>query len=295
MTIMELLEMPTPKLKHLLSSVVGATNGDNYTYIPGSIDTPFMLVAHIDTVSIPKVSLKVTSNVVRNTCGPLGADDRAGIYAALKIYQKAVIKPHLLFTDLEERGGIGAKEVAYTLPCPDGVKLLIELDRRGCNEWVSYDPQHKKVKKYVEKFGFVEEFGTYSDIADIAPAWNKASVNLSVGYYDQHTAKERLHLDELELTIQRVLNMTLNPIAKDYPPPEDEYTGYCDKYYKEVGYADSWYLHEREWDSTKPSCWSCGQKPIGSKKFKQYEDVMLCPDCYEYYKIKDANNGEYIY
>lgn len=288
MTILELLEMPTPKLKLLLSSIAGAINGVNYTFVPGSPDTPFVIVSHIDTVSIKQVALKVTSNVVRNTAGALGADDRAGVYAALKIYQKAVVKPHLLFTDLEEVGGIGAKEVADTLPCPDGVKLLIELDRRGCNEWVSYEEQHKKVKKYIEKFGFVEEYGSYSDIADIAPMWNKASVNLSVGYYDQHTAKERLHIDEMELTIQRVLNMIRNPIAKDYPPPEDEYRGYCDRFRSGWSSVDQWGAKV-----VKGACEFCYELPRAGTKLKTYEGMLMCADCFEWLSTKDTRAENY--
>lgn len=292
MTILECIEMPTTKLKMLLQQVKGATNGVNYTYIPGSPSTPFVLVAHIDTVTRPKVNLKVTGNVVKNTEGVLGADDRAGVYAALQVYAKAKVKPHLLFTDLEEVGGVGAKEVCTSLPCPEGVKLLIELDRKGCNEWVSYEKQHKKVKKYVEKFGFIEEYGSYSDIADIAPVWNKASVNLSVGYYHQHSTKEILHLDELELTIQRVLSMTEDPITKDYTPPEDQYRGYCDGY---SGWGGGWGISTKKKSLTASvkHCEFCYEAPKKGGKLKMYEGMMMCAECFEWLSTKESRSDGY--
>jgi len=298
MTILECIEMPTTQLKAVLQQVKGAVNGDNYTFIPGSLNTPFMLVAHIDTVARPKVNLKVTSNVVKNTEGVLGADDRAGIYAALRVYTTAKIKPHLLFTDLEEVGGVGAKEVCTSMKCPAGVKLLIELDRKGCNEWVSYEPQHKKVKKYIERFGFVEEYGSYSDIADIGPAWNIASVNLSVGYYHQHSTKETLHLDEMEMSIQRVLSMTEDPIMKSYPPPEDEYRGYCDGY---NGYG--WGINTKKSSyapyvgstlaATVKCCEFCYEPPRKGSKLKLYEGMMMCADCFEWLSTKENRADGY--
>lgn len=219
MTIQTYLMMDTEELvQHLMITLDVDTCGKDFIFVKGDKGTPFTIVAHVDTLPRKRVELIQRGNIITNRHGLLGADDRAGVYAALQIYKQAAIKPHLLFTDKEESGGLGAKEVVKYLHKPEGTRLLIELDRQSCNEYVTYQPQKEQVHNYIKKFGFVEGWGSYSDIADIAPAWQCASVNLSVGYYDQHSKDERLHIDETQLTINRVLQMIQDPITKDYPP-----------------------------------------------------------------------------
>jgi hypothetical protein len=269
----EALTITTEELKNRLWCMPGAVTGRDYALIPGTPGSPFMLVCHIDTCHRPKIQLRQTGNVLSNVYGLLGADDRAGVYAALTIHAQAKIKPHILFTDLEECGGIGAKEAAKHLHCPPGVKLLIELDRQGCNEFVTYQDQSKQVLDYVKSFGFIESYGSYSDIADIAPIWDIASVNLSVGYYNQHSEYETLHQDELGLTISRVLAMTERPISKAYKPlRRPKYSGYC------------WPKSDKKGGKV---CEFCNDPTI--EAVLKYQGSNVCSECFDWLGIQERS------
>ena len=148
----------------------------------------------------------------------LGADDRAGIYAILTLVKRGY-RPHIIFTTDEERGCIGASKLVEVIKkCPfKELKYIIELDRRGANDSVFYDCDNKKFEKYVNAFGFKTDYGSYSDISVIAPAWGVAAVNLSVGYLDEHSELERLYCSALENTISKVEEMLkLSKTAKKF-------------------------------------------------------------------------------
>ena len=296
-SINEVLEASTESLMTAIRNFPNVRSiGKNFIYLEGDKNSPFCIISHVDTCTRKGVALQCNGTVMKNLKGLLGADDRAGVYAAITIYNNATIKPHLLFTDLEEVGGVGAKEVATLLTKPDGVKLLVELDRQGCNEYVVYQDQQSEVHDYIRKFGFVEQYGSYSDISDIGPAWECASVNLSIGYYHQHTDKEELHLDEMHLTIQRVLSMTEDPIMEAYPPPEQY--GFCDRYSpyewsygatKKSTKKKSHNLSMVVGSSTRKECGYCGSK---SNKLYKYEDSQICGDCLEYLQQLNAREFE---
>ncbi len=232
-----ILEMETKELFNFLAELFEnrldqtlITDGDNYLFYPSR--SPLCLVAHMDTVrpAKRKVKLEQTGQIITNRNGVLGADDRAGVFAIVQLLLKCKDqgreRPSVLFTNYEEIGGVGVQK--FIDDCRvnpfEKTRLLIELDRRGANDYVYYNGYlPDDVKDYVEAFGFVESSGSYSDIADLTDAFMIPSVNLSVGYYNEHSVRERLHVDELQLTIDRVLRMIGDPIDKLYPmEPYDE-------------------------------------------------------------------------
>ena len=175
---------------------------------------PIGLVAHMDTVVYPKVEkIKEKNGIVSAKYG-LGADDRAGIYAIVKLIQKGY-RPTIIFTNQEEVGGLGAKALSMCLE-DLRAKYLIQLDRRGKDDAVFYDCPNKKFKDYVCGFGFTEQTGIYSDISFLCPVWDIAGVNLSVGYFYEHTEKECLNLEYLEETIVKVEKMLKEEKTADY-------------------------------------------------------------------------------
>ena len=187
-------------LKKKYKKVV-ATN--DYVYAEGNI--PIGLVAHMDTVfSMPPVDIfyDIRKNVMWSPQG-LGADDRAGIFAIIKVLESG-LRPHVILTTDEEIGGIGADELSK-LECPfKELKYLIQLDRRGTNDCVFYDCENPEFTEYVEQFGFTEAWGSFSDISTLCPAWGVAGVNLSVGYKDEHSLQELLYVSPLLSTIEKV-------------------------------------------------------------------------------------------
>ena len=136
----------------------------------------------------------------------LGADDRAGIFAILQILSDG-FKPHIIFTEDEEKGGIGASILAKKKNPFKDLRYIIELDRSGNNDCVFYYCDNKEFIKYIKSFGFEFDYGTYSDICDICPAWNVAGVNLSIGYFHEHSLGEYLRTDILYNTIKKVEDM----------------------------------------------------------------------------------------
>lgn len=178
-----------------------------YLYAPG--DIPIALVAHLDTVfPIPPEDIYYDreKNVIWSPQG-LGADDRAGVFAIIKIIRSG-LKPHIIFTTDEEIGGAGAKKFVQDFISPMGdMKYLIQLDRAGTNDCVFYNCINEEFIDYVESFGFIERFGTFSDISIICPAWRIAGVNLSIGYFDEHSISETFHINPFLATIDKTINM----------------------------------------------------------------------------------------
>ncbi|RLC41286.1 MAG: hypothetical protein DRH44_07600, partial [Candidatus Coatesbacteria bacterium] len=137
----------------------------------------------------------------------MGADDRAGIIVILELLRKGH-RPHVLFTNGEESGCWGAEVAARDLAVySEQFNLVIELDRRGWNDAVYYGCGNREIREWVGEYGWVEDYGTMTDIGVLCPVWDIAGVNLSVGYYHEHTLQEVLKLDELEYTIERVDRM----------------------------------------------------------------------------------------
>lgn len=178
-------------------------NTKDYLYAKG--DIPIMLVAHLDTVhSVPeKVYVDTKEKVMWSPTG-IGGDDRCGVYAVLKILSK--YRPYVLFTQDEEIGCLGAKEFIKDIKEPD-LKYIIELDRRGSNDCVFYDCGNEEFQEYIKGFGFEKAFGSFTDIRAISSEWDIASVNLSIGYQNEHTTSEIINFMDVISTIKKVCLM----------------------------------------------------------------------------------------
>ena len=178
----------------------------DYIYAQGKI--PIALVAHLDTVGkiLPYEIFYDKEKGVMISPQLLGADDRAGVFSIIKIIQDGY-KPHIIFTTDEEIGCVGASQLAL-LPCPfKDLRYIIQLDRRNANDCVFYDCDNPTFEQYVESFGFVTQWGSFTDICELCPAWGIAGVNLSIGYRDEHTKEEVLFVGQMFDTIQKVKNM----------------------------------------------------------------------------------------
>lgn len=200
-------------LYQVLRDIYGDSNVISHPYyICATGDIPIALVAHMDTVfRYPPQDIYYDriENVVWSPQG-LGADDRAGIFSILYIINQG-FRPHIIFTEDEEFGGIGAGLLSEE-PCPfSNLKYIIELDRCNYNDCVFYDCNSEKFESYITSFGFKTNKGTYSDICDLCPAWNVAGVNLSIGYKNEHSMSETLFVSQMFKTIKKVIIMLQNP------------------------------------------------------------------------------------
>lgn len=185
--------------------------GKNYFIAWGGLD--IALVAHLDTVfDFPPQELFYDrdKDTILTLGQGAGFDDRAGVYAILKILTEwKDVPPTIIFTLGEEDYGVGAREAAS-----DGLKekakrlkYMIELDRQGKDDCVFYQCISRDFQSYVSSFGFKKQPGSYSDIYFLMDEWQTCGVNLSIGYYDEHTDYEYLRPSQMEVTIIRVLKM----------------------------------------------------------------------------------------
>lgn len=180
-------------------------------YICAVGDIPIALCAHLDTVwEDYKGQGKHMYYDKYKECMwcPEGAgfDDKVGIFLVIKIVSSG-LKPHIILSCNEEIGCLGASEVAK-MECPfKCLKYCIELDRMGTNDCVFYSCDNPEFVNYVETFGFKKNWGSFSDISRICPAWGVAGVNLSVGYLEEHSTNERLYVKAMLRTLSRVKRM----------------------------------------------------------------------------------------
>lgn len=179
-------------------------------YVVAEGEIPIVLSAHLDTVfSEPPKAQDIfydrKKNVMWSPSG-LGADDRAGVFAIFTLLRRG-LRPHIVFTTDEELGCLGA-EALVTRECPfKDIRYIIQIDRRGSNDCVFYDLDYPEFEKYIESFGFVTAPGSFTDIVVLCPAWKVAGVNLSTGYYNEHSVAEILRPNQLMVTIDKIEKM----------------------------------------------------------------------------------------
>ena len=251
-------------------------------YILCKGDSPIMVVAHMDTVfkSPPqKIYYDQRQRIMWSPDG-LGADDRAGVFAIIKIIQRGH-RPHVCFTTNEEVGGLGAlaltREVAA---CPFDIKYVIELDREGTNDCVFYSCYNEEFEEFIETYGFVTDWGTFTDICDICPTWHVAGVNLSVGYKNEHSTNETLNTNALYSTIGKVCKMIKDAdtdTVKHFEYIPDPYS----KYYKKIGQAYGFY---DEWDDYMTGCDYYGDHhPLDTMRLERHQ----CCKCHRIFPEED--------
>lgn len=216
----DILCLKQEKLKKVIRLFLEKNNYTNicetkdYVYAEG--DIPIALVAHLDTVfpSPPKhIFYDRVENVMWSPNG-LGADDRAGVFAIMQILRDG-LRPHVIFTTDEEKGCLGSLVLSKKdMPFKE-LKYLIQLDRSGANDCVFYECNNAHFIDYVEKFGFLTDIGSFSDISALCPSWKIAGVNLSIGYYHEHYETEHLDVSAMLFTIKRVKKMLMDSDSVD--------------------------------------------------------------------------------
>lgn len=271
--------------ERLKKKYVNIINNDKYIIAQG--DIPVLLIAHMDTVFTdpPKdIFYDKNKNIVWSGEG-LGADDRAGIYSILKIIEKGYL-PHIIFTTDEEKGCLGAKQLVKDIPeAPFKINFAIELDRRGEKDSVYYDCDNLDFENYINDFGFVTNFGSFSDISEICSTWGMAGVNLSIGYLNEHSIRETLNVSHMLSTIEKVCtildNCKLNEIKYDYIPIK-----YLNYKYNVYGNYENY--------NFCAGCFECKDNfdliPVQLGKITKYYCIdcfikifKTCPDCEQIY------------
>jgi hypothetical protein len=201
--------MTQPQLKEYLKDELKdkeQVEGDGFLYVKGNL--PILLVAHMDTVHKELPTEMIYANGTLSSPMGIGADDRAGVYMILEI-----LKHHdcsLLFCEDEEKGCVGAKKFCKT----DLAKelkgtfcYLVELDRMNSKDAVFYECDNPDFEEFITQEYWKTDEGSFTDIVELSPILEAASVNFSCGYYKQHSTNEYLVLDEMERNIKEVCKL----------------------------------------------------------------------------------------
>ena len=253
----------------------------NEKFLCAEGNIPIALVAHLDTVYEVMPTTIFYDPEMEAMWSPqgLGADDRAGVFAIIQIIKHG-FRPHIILTTDEEIGGIGASALAEMGNPFKDLRYIIELDRQGYDDCVFYQCGNLDFQDYIETFDFKYACGSFSDISIICPKWDIAGVNLSVGYFNEHTSSEHLLVGILKETIDKVENM----LCEDGIPHFDfqAYTAvkkvYCQGCKQVVNEEDSICIK----DVNGRSSYYCE---------KCLEHLCWCQDCGDIYMCMEGDNG----
>lgn len=264
---------------------------DSYILVHG--EAPIMLLAHLDTVHekpVKHICKSPDGNILMSPQG-IGGDDRCGVYALVRAYEAALIKPWLLFTCDEEIGGLGADTFAeeYSMgKMPKdlaALKLLIEIDRKGSKDAVYYNCDNPEFEAYITSKGFVTAFGSFSDISVIAPKLGVAAVNLSSGYYNAHTLHEYINRKQINAVIQAVIGIIADAAKQDFPKYQ-----YIEKVYKlETFTFRNGYGAWDVWDSVDGKC-SFGKAKAKTMPLSAKTKEKAIPSDLPYYMTEMYND-----
>jgi putative aminopeptidase FrvX len=126
----------------------------------------------------------------------IGLDDKVGVYIALEVLRR---KPNVkvFLSVMEEMGGVGSYKAQTEFF--DDCAYLIQCDRRGCGDFIwhtnglciaSDEFIADAYVKVASKYGYELARGTFTDVGIISSRTNLSGVNLSCGYYYEHTNRE---------------------------------------------------------------------------------------------------------
>ena len=261
---------------------------DGFVFAKGTL--PVMLVAHMDTVhkiqcTRDNIYVNAKNNIITSSVG-IGGDDRCGVYMIMEILRTTYLRPSILFVEDEEIGSVGASKFIKRYD-RNNLKLnfIIELDRRNADDSVYYDLDNIDFENYINKFGFETAFGSFTDICELCPVLNCAGVNLSCGYYQEHTTSHYVVFSEMYDTIRKVINILSE--AKD-----TDYFEYKQKPYRT---AYGWYDYGAygaytgyQSKDARYLCDYCGYSCDG-----EFDETYacICKDCARTYQMKKCGCG----
>lgn len=164
-----------------------------------------MFACHTDSIEIGKETynkkIYINEKGIIKSVGnrTLGADDGAGVYLLLSMIKKGINGLYCFFAS-EEVGCVGSKawveeHQADILPL---ITVAIQFDRRGTADVVTDmlygDTASDNFGTALSKLlgdAYKPAVGTMTDVAEVADDVAEC-VNISVGYYNEHTSQEEL-------------------------------------------------------------------------------------------------------
>lgn len=260
---------PDSHPNYLLGKTMVDGNDNYVVHIPGADDT--LWVAHCDTADSSPEHVAIRRFVdggetYVETDGKtiLGADDKVGC-AILACMIKCGVPGWYLFASGEERGCIGSGKCAEYCKKEDiSFKHVISFDRKGYSSIITHqmgsrtasDEFADALSDMLAQHGLQyvpDNSGVFTDSNEFADFCSECT-NISVGYFDQHTNKERANLSFAYKLLMAMIDIGHRglPAAVRDPDVVDD----MDRYgWNKYGYSkrslDFWddpdYLGESEW------------------------------------------------
>jgi Peptidase family M28 len=233
--------------------------GERLAYVLTSGDTvanPVLWSCHVDTVHAkPGTQFVICDEDSGFLCKedgePLGADDGAGVWLMLEMYD-AGIPGTYIFHRGEERGGIGSKGMAkHHEQWLRQFKWAIAFDRRSTEDIITHQAAGRTAsdefaQALADALNGADvlqyapcDRGIFTDTANYASIIPECS-NVSVGYDSEHTKDETLDYWHLELLRARVFAAFADGVS--LPATRDPASRWQDDYDKSwVGeYSEEW-------------------------------------------------------
>jgi hypothetical protein len=233
-------------------------------------ETTTMFTSHLDTATPANEPIThVIDGDMIKTDGTtiLGADDKAGVVIMLHMIENNIPGLYYFFLG-EEVGCVGSREVSdkYKTTKPEYIKKVISFDRRALHSVITFQSSSRCCSDVFGKalaeainaasllvldndtvFAYeTDPSGIYTDSAQFTSIYPECT-NISVGYYEEHTHRERQnikHLDKLAKTCL-LIDWESLPIVRD--PSVKEYQSYSGYGYGAYAHGYSRYDGE-DWD-----------------------------------------------
>jgi hypothetical protein len=209
------LEIDVPRVFERFLSIAtpdSITRGEGDTrflYVPGARPDRVLLLAHADTKFDAEpgypAPVRYTDGRYRSANPELGigADDRAG--CAL-VWELRGLGHSLLITSGEEKGCIASHWIADHNPdllaTLNAHNFMVQFDRRNAGDYKCYEVGSDAFRAYVEQQTGYREPDRLRGTDIKVLCKNVCGVNLSCGYYDEHTPAESMVFAEWEQTLK---------------------------------------------------------------------------------------------
>jgi len=217
-------------------------------------DTNTMFTSHLDTATSTFKPVKhVIKGSMIGTDGStiLGADDKAGVTIMLNMIENGVPGLYYFFLG-EEVGCVGSKKLANkvrTLPL-ERINKVVSFDRRGTTSVITHqaygrccsDEFANDLSEKLNLAGMTgmkpDPTGIYTDSAQFTTLISECT-NISVGYYDEHTGRERQDIEYLEQLADACVRVNWEELVVKRDPSvyESAYSGGYGYGWDDYGYG----------------------------------------------------------
>lgn len=260
------------------------------------------VIAHVDIAqpvlapSIVEVDGWVTG-ILNGIQKGVGHDDRAGVYFA-QLIAESDLPCKIVLTKDEEVGAIGASRLPKKFF--EEVSLCLQLDRRGASDISDYTNGvevvsaefKRKIKDLLKKHNYSFTTCMFTDVGELKAGLGVdfCCMNISCGYYSEHTHEERLNWNQFVNACRfawGILNLCGHEkqhhvaVRRSYSSwstkTKNEWWDY-DPVSKKILFLGGPKNEEEEEEAPKktPYCYWCNEK---KGEWMDYWQAYVCEDC----------------